>query len=185
MTRMTRTLRRRGRLHSRQDGATLVVALIFLVLMSLFAINAFLGSSTNLRVVGNMQARKEATDAAQAAIEQVISSNGFASTPNSVIEVEIDKDKYTVTTSARCYRVRPVKNSEINPLGPDGICVRSSGAGGAEVPEGVVLSDNSFCSDAEWDITATATTARTNVSVTLNQGIGIRMLESDATDNCK
>ncbi len=86
---------RRGR----QRGATLAVALIFLVLMSLFAVSAFLGSSTNLRVVGNMQVRQEALAAAQVAIEQTISSIQFAEAPAAVAgnPVNVDTDGNSVT----------------------------------------------------------------------------------------
>ena len=62
---------------ARQRGATLVVALVFLVLMSLFAVQAFLSSSTELRIVGNMQARQEGIAAAQVAIEQALEGNTF------------------------------------------------------------------------------------------------------------
>lgn len=172
----------------RQGGATLIVALIFLVLMSLFAVNAFLGSNSSLRVVGNMQARQEATDAAQVAIEQTISSNAFKDAPPPAVAVDLDRDAktdYTVQVAVRCFRTRPVKNSEIDPLGADKVCVRSSGAGGPLNPNGVVMADNSLCHDSEWDVAATSTDARTQVAVTVHQGVGIRMTEADAINSCK
>ena len=42
---------------SRQQGATLMIALIMLIMLTLFAISAMNTSTTNLRVVGNMQAQ--------------------------------------------------------------------------------------------------------------------------------
>ena len=39
-----------------QRGATLLVALIMLVVLSLFVVSSMNTASTNLRVVGNMQA---------------------------------------------------------------------------------------------------------------------------------
>lgn len=83
------------------------------------------------------------------------------------------------------FRTRPVKNSEIDPLGADQVCIRSSGAGGPVNPTGVVMADNSFCHDAEWDVAATSTDVRTQVSVTVHQGVGIRMTEADAVNSCK
>jgi len=67
---------------STQRGATLVVALIFLVLMSLFAISAFNSSTGNMRIVGNTQARQESLSAAQLAVEKTISSSNFHTNPD-------------------------------------------------------------------------------------------------------
>jgi len=61
----------------RQQGSTLVVALIMLVLLTLFATSSFNTAKTNLMVVGNMQGSVEATNIAQEAIERVISSAQF------------------------------------------------------------------------------------------------------------
>lgn len=190
-------MRARGIHPQRQRGATLVVALIFLVLMSLFAIHAFLGSSTNLRIVGNMQARSEAEAAAQVAIEQVISNPGFAQNPAQSASVPITVDNgsasYTVriTPQPACYRVRIVKNSELDAAkAPDVSCMRS---GTVSMP-GVIqpttalggqLADNSVCSDTEWDIRAEVTDSRTGTSVAVHQGVSIRMVESDAINFCK
>ena len=41
----------------RQRGATLVIALIMLVLLTLFAVSSLNTANTNLRIVGNMQAK--------------------------------------------------------------------------------------------------------------------------------
>lgn len=58
-----------------QRGVTLVVGLIMLVLITLMVVTAFMLSSTNLKAVGNMQFRDEATAAANAAIETVLSTS--------------------------------------------------------------------------------------------------------------
>ena len=52
----------------RQSGATLVVALVILVLLALFGLSAYQTSTTELKSSGNMQARDEALNAAQQAI---------------------------------------------------------------------------------------------------------------------
>ncbi len=57
----------------RQDGATLIVTMIMLVIFTLFAVTMIGGSSVNLKVVGNMQAKKRVEADAQQAIEQVLS----------------------------------------------------------------------------------------------------------------
>lgn len=181
----------------RQRGATLVVALIFLVLMSLFAINAFLGSTTNLRIVGNMQTRSEAEAAAQVGIEQVISTTTFAQSPASAASVPIvvnnGSASYTVriTPQPACYRVRIVKNSELDASkAPDVSCMRS----GTVAMPGVIqpttalggqMADNSVCSDTEWDIRAEVVDSRSGAAVAVHQGVALRMIESDAINFCK
>ena len=93
---MTREPRQPG--IARQRGATLVVALIFLAILCLFAVAAYKSSSTNLRVVGAMQARQEGLAAAQVAIEAAISTTDFAYNPsgfvtnNSPTSVDIDNN---------------------------------------------------------------------------------------------
>lgn len=183
---------RRGR----QGGAALVVALIFLVLMSLFAINAFMGSSTNLRVVGNMQARQEAVAAAQAALEKTISSTDFALKPADVASAPINIDTdgvggpdYVVRLTPRptCYRVMPIKNNQLDAsIAADRDCITSSlmRNSGIDMTQATVSSDDSLCSNTEWNLRAEVTDTRTGTSVAVNQGVGIRVLSSDAATNC-
>lgn len=185
-----------GRMPVRQRGATLIVALIFLVLMSLFAINAFMGSSTNMRVVGNMQARQEAVSAAQDALEATISSTSFAFTPAAVasapVNVDIDGNGSTdyvvsLTPQPTCYRVMPIKNNQLDPnVAADRECITSSliRNSGIDTSEATVSSDDSLCANTEWNLRAQVTDTRTGALVAVNQGVGIRVLSSDAATSC-
>ncbi|MDQ2075644.1 hypothetical protein [Marinimicrobium sp. ABcell2] len=75
-----------------QRGATLIIALIMLLLFTLMVASAFSLSSTNLKAVGNMQMRDEAIAAANVAIEQVISS-AFTTAPSAqTLEVDLNGD---------------------------------------------------------------------------------------------
>ncbi len=60
-------------LAARQRGATLLVSLIMLVILTLFAVSAFNLSSANLKIVGNFQQSRAIEAVAQIATEQVIS----------------------------------------------------------------------------------------------------------------
>lgn len=183
--------------HRRERGVTLVVVLVFLVLLALLAINAFLGSTTNLRIVGNMQARSESEAAAQVAIEQVISSETFARDPilaaSAPIVVNTGSVSYTVriTPVPTCYRVRIVKNSELDPgTASDASCIRSGTVAmpGVQQPtagESGKLADNSLCADTEWNIRAEVIDARSGGKVAVNQGAAMRMVQSDAINLCK
>lgn len=184
---------------ARQRGATLVVALVFLVLMSLFAVQAFLSSSTELRIVGNMQARNEGIAAAQVAIEQALEGNTFANQPDQLAAtpVTVDMDRngtpdYTVRFTPRptCYRIRPVKNSELDATRSTDVgCIRSGtvqtpGMELADPASAGLMADNSLCADTDWNLRADVTDARTGLHVAVNQGVSVRMIAADAAANC-
>ena len=59
----------------KQHGATLVTALVMLVVLTLLVLSAIRSSTTNLRIAGNMQMQGEIVEAAQQAAEQIISYN--------------------------------------------------------------------------------------------------------------
>jgi Tfp pilus assembly protein PilX len=62
---------------ARARGATLVITLIMLVLLTLFAISAVTLSSSTSAIVGNMQAKKTTDAIAQRTVDQVISEGLF------------------------------------------------------------------------------------------------------------
>jgi Tfp pilus assembly protein PilX len=62
------------RIPSQQQGITMIVALIMLVLLTLLVITAYNLSSSNLKSVGNMQHRTESIAAANAAIENELTT---------------------------------------------------------------------------------------------------------------
>jgi Tfp pilus assembly protein PilX len=82
-------------LRSSQHGATLVVSLIMLALISLLVTSAFTMSSTNLKAVGNMQNRNEAIAAGNKAIEQVLSSPFTNAPAAESIDVDINNNGST------------------------------------------------------------------------------------------
>jgi len=84
------------RLNRRSEtGATLVVSLIMLTLITLMIIAALAIGSANFKTVTNMQFRDGAVDAANKAIEQVVSS-AFALAPSAeTINVDLDNNLTT------------------------------------------------------------------------------------------
>jgi len=61
----------------RQRGATLLISLIMLVLLTMFAVSAITLSTSTSKIVGNMQAKKNADAIAQRIVDQVISEGLF------------------------------------------------------------------------------------------------------------
>ena len=188
------------RIHQRrQRGATLLVSLIMLVLLTLFAISSLNTANTNLKVVGNMQAKTEALNVAQDAIETVISSPLFISSPTNAIltpcastgvntlcnDINGDGvvDYNTVLTPApSCVTVKPIKNSELNlsnteDLGCSAGQAQQFGIAGA-------VSGDSLCSNTVWELTVVTTGAGSGASVTVTQGVGVRVSADDAGSSC-
>jgi hypothetical protein len=104
-----------------QRGATLVISLIVLVMMSLMVIAAQNLSTANVKAVGNMQFRNEAIAAANKAIAQVLTYYDFTTAPTAgPIEADIDSDgttDYVVAIAMpQCLRAaekEPAKPSSI------------------------------------------------------------------------
>jgi len=177
----------------RQRGATLLVALIMLVLLSLFAVSSLNTANTNLKVVGNMQAKSEALNAAQEAVETVISTTQFISNPaNAVLNpcgaanticTDVTGDgnpEYTTTLTPQpaCVTVKPIKNSELvltntEDLGCAAGQVQQFGVAGA-------VTGDSLCSNTVWEITARTVGAGSGATVTVTQGIGVRISADEA-----
>jgi Tfp pilus assembly protein PilX len=187
-----------------QYGATLLVALIMLVLLTLFAVSALNTSTTNLKAVGNMQARTEALNAAQQVVETAISSSQFTTTPadavlnpcgtantlcidgagNFVSSPTDPSVLYTVrlTPQPACVSVRAIKTSELNlALSADQKCVagqsQQHGVAGA-------VSGDSLCANSVWDITAESVAAVSGAKVTVTQGVGQRISVDDMSTSC-
>jgi len=189
----------RATLHSsrRQRGATLLIALIMLVLLTMFAISSLNTSNTNLRVVGNMQARSEAANVAQEAIETALSTTQFITNPTNAVlnpcgsanrlctDINGDgtNDYVTVLSPApTCVTVRPIKNSELDLTNTEHLGC-SAGQAQQFGVSGAVTGD-SLCSNTVWEINAVTTGASSGASVAVTQGVGVRISTDDAGSSC-
>lgn len=154
---------------SRQAGATLVVALIMLVLITLVLVSGFSLSTSNLKSVGNMQVREESVAAANRALEMVVGSP-FTDDPQAQdIDVDINSDgvtDYTVAVSQPLC-VRAIQASADEPSDPD-------------IP--VVGGSASWYTD--WDIAATANDATSGASVVVRQGVRVLLDQAKRDEVC-
>jgi len=175
---------------SRQKGATLVVGMIMLILISLLAVASFRLGKTDLQIVGNMQQRKQALSAAQQTIEQVISTIQFATTPTNALPnpcggvantacVDVNGDgvaDVNVTILVLCGAIEPILNSALNLANPnDAGCAVGANQ---NLGEAGVASNNSLCSNSVWDTQATAIDAVTNAQYVIDQGVSVRVPSS-------
>jgi len=171
---------------AKQAGATLIMALIMLVLMTLLALSAINMSTGNLKVVGNMQYQQEATAAAQSAINQILSKGTYLSSPSTAptsINVSVNGGTYAVAIAPPCLKSSvSILKSELSLSNPeDAKCVSSGN------PE----NNQSDCARVTWQVTATVNDAITNAKVELVQGATMRMdrviaeaYKTDSTKRC-
>jgi type II secretory pathway pseudopilin PulG len=151
------------RLAEFQRGATLIVGLIMLAVITLLVTTAFTLGNTNLKAVGNMQFRDEAAAAANMAIEQVLTA--FISIPptDQNIPVDLNNDgesDYTVTIRPTCITSSIVSDgSGIGLQGSvelPGLSVGGGGGGGYITV---------------WDIDASVTDNASGAKIRLHQGV--------------
>lgn len=133
-----------------QSGATLVTAMIFLVIMTLFAVASINMSTVNFKIVANMQAQKLVDAAVQEAIERTISSmDQFSLTPAAS----------TISTAIGIVELDPAD------------CIDSQVATGySAVVESIIPEDNT------WEVRARLTDDITGAVSSIHQGVEIRML---------
>lgn len=151
-------------------------------LMTLLAVSAFNIGSVNLKIVSNVQARQEATAAADQAAQQAIGSPAFAFSPppyTTSATVDVNNDgtaDYAADVAASCltYKAYPAPGQILDPL--------DKCAGSASLPA-------AFCNQTLWDVQSHAVPAsgsayRGNVGtdVTVHQGASVVMaIDSTAT----
>ena len=132
-----------------QRGATLLVSLIMLVVLTLFAVAGFNLSSVNLKIASNFQQQRNVEMVVQQAIEQVLSTSTSFLTPTSQT-ITISGIAVTVAAPA-CHHTTTADGYEKNV--------------GTSAPE-----------DDVWELTASATDPFGGASATITQGVRLRML---------
>lgn len=152
-----------------QRGATLVVALIMLTLITLVVISAFTLSSSNLKAVGNMQARDEAIAAANQAIELVVSSSFTDAPVAQEVNVDINKDgvnDYTVAIAPpKCIKATEVPNPDKCDEDLKELCA-----------------ENDW--HTSWDLQATVGDPASGASVVIHQGVRVKLTNAQKTAVC-
>jgi hypothetical protein len=190
----------------REDGATLLVSLIMLIMLTLFAISAMNSSLMNLRMTGNMQVRNEALDATQRAIETAISTTRFVDFPADTIvapctvpntictDLNNDGTPELITAlipQPTCVQAKVTKVSELAITGPnseDVACLQAQQQGTFGVT-GASTAGDSLCGQTVWNITAQTVSygvpvTQSDVNYTATQGIGVRVKAIDIAASC-
>ena len=155
--------------HDRQRGViTIFIAMVMLLLVTLLVTTAFSLSTTNLRAVGNVQARDESISAAQVVIERIVAEEAslpaFQTARTEQVDINDDgTDDYTVTVPPPVC----VQATMVNALTSSSVTLQGFSAGDAW--------------NTIWEINAVATEATTGASVSVIHAI--RVLLTDAEKN--
>lgn len=158
-------------LQSRESGViTIFVAMIMLLLVTLLITTAFSLSTTNLRAVGNVQARDEAIAAAETAIEQVIvlntSTAAFAAARTYTIDMNRGGNVYTVEVPAPVC----VRAEQVNISSTSSVTLPGFSAGDAW--------------NTIWEINAIATQPASGVRVSVVHGIKVLLTTTEKNAVC-
>lgn len=145
----------------RQRGATLLVTLIMLVVLTLFAVTGFNLSSVNLKIVGNFQQQKEAESVVQDALERVMSSITLFSSPAAVC---LPSGAAPTGTPLACGTATDVLIAKAK-------CNYSTVATGYTKKLGELTPE-----DTNWEVRASYTDPLTKAAAALVQGVAVRML---------
>lgn len=149
-----------------QQGATLVVALVMLLMLMLMVGSAYTLSGANLKAVGNMQFRNEAIAAADVGIQRVIGSAFTGSPTAELIDVDINNDG---TADYHVSMAAPVCMS-----------VKQS-------PSTSFCTDGPMCSkdwDSIWVLNANVTDAVTGTSVKVRSGVRVHLNDAQKSAVC-
>lgn len=182
----------------RQQGATLLVGLILLVLVTLLVVTSFNLGKSNLQIVGNMQHRAENLASAKEVLEEVISNTNFTTAPAAALS---STTCGTTTTNSKCYDVNGDGTADITVTLTPQPCIKKSQIinnsqldlsksadlgcmSGNQQNLGVegAATGDSMCAETTWEITAVAADTVTQASVTAVQGVSVRIAADSASD---
>jgi hypothetical protein len=158
-----------------QHGATLIVGLIMLVLITLLVTSAFTLSTSGLKSVGNMQFRDEAIAAGNKAIEQVVSSPFTNSPVGESINIDLNNDGITdylvMLNTPTCVSVAQIPNTTVPP---------SSGSLGTGFG-----SSTSTLYETVWDLDANVTDPNgSGAAVRVHQGVRVLLTQTQVQTVC-
>ena len=138
----------------RENGMSLLVVLVMLVVLTLFALSAINLSTSNLKVVGNVQARQSNEAIALQAVETVVGNVNYFSAPTS--SVSFTSSGYTIAFGNRS-------------------CLFAAAATGYSAVVAIAPEDT------HWDFEVTVTDDTTGARSVMRQGVKIRMLAGNCT----
>jgi Tfp pilus assembly protein PilX len=181
----------------RERGATMIVALIMLLLMTLVAVSALNMGKSSLQITANLQGRNQELVTANAVNEQVISTTQFFNNPSGTLNVggtwvnnetvDVYGDGKTVLNVAvqplpKCIVSQPIPLSSLVLSNPDDLACsqgmqQNFGVAGA-------TSGTSLCANSTWEVTTQATDPVMTGIASVVQGVSVRIPIAAETTSC-
>lgn len=185
----------------RQQGLSLVVALIMLVIMTATTLALFRMSQTGNQIAGNMQFAEEAISSADGAIQEVISTRRMFETPNQIFLTQCNgsfnsrcfdldgdgqDDIEVVVQPPNCVQAYILPTASLNLADPRQLaCTRDTPQ--LFAIEGLSPGD-SLCANTIWDVIADAmdfdSSGVTGAQMRVVEGIGIQVPSATALGFC-
>ena len=166
-------------IYAKQAGATLIVALMFLLIMTLFAVSSINLSTTNLKIIGNMQATKTLDAAAKDVVEQLMgTANSFVAAPsNTLIITEYDPATDAVVTTNLVVGTNNTLGTAVTTALGTVAYVENPECVDSETAEGyTALAAALSPDDNTWEVVVHFTDPVTGATSIIHQGAKIRML---------
>jgi hypothetical protein len=172
-----------------QQGATLPVSLIMLVVVTLLVVYSLRAGNTNLRIAGNTQVQAEANASAQQALEQELAiviqpATVIGSLGTSAMNISSGGVTYTAVVGPdKCIMQTLVMSDELDTgKAEDQPCVGELGKDTQFDKDGKPIPQPTECLKQLWEVKAQITGDSTNsgVSVTQVQGISVRVPSKDS-----
>jgi Tfp pilus assembly protein PilX len=158
-----------------ERGSALIVSLIMLTLITMMLASAFTLATTNSKSITNTQIRNEGIAAANAAIEQVVSSPFTDAPAAEAINIDINNDgavDYTVSFAApKCVSATTIT--------PTSLPISSLSLGSS------FAATSASYYQTVWDLDATLTDTASGASVHLHQGVRKLLTQAQYTAACK
>ena len=173
-----------SRFPRRQRGATLIVSLIMLTLITLLAVSSFSLGKGNVQIVGNMQQRAQIFSAAQQAMATTISNRQFTLTPTNFVPAPCTLTPNTICVGVNgdgandivvlvtpvCDSILPITVTQALNDPTLNNCVIGANQNTGQVG---ATNGNSMCSHSVWEVQATATDQLTGANAVIDQGVGV------------
>lgn len=171
----------------KQRGATLIISLIMLVVVTVLVLYSIRAGNTNLRIAGNMQVQAEAYAATEIGIEKTIeqikATDLISMIPSQTIPVTLNGLQYNVVAAApgKCLMEVTVLNESLKDTPEDRPCIAEVGGDFMLDDKGKPISKPSECKNQLWELRADVTEAMSGAKLSQVQGLTIRV---PATVNC-
>lgn len=182
----------------RQQGATLIVGLVMLMVTVVSVLSLYNFSRMSLAVVQNMQNENVAVDAAAAALEAAISTTRIVNAPSAVFleacdgvansqcfDVDSDGSNDIVaqlTPNPFCVQAQIIQNSQLDLNDPaDKPCITGSST---EFGVSGSVSNNSMCATSQWEVNVVANDALTETVQSVTGYYAVRVPTTSVQTSC-